>query len=196
MVAIGSLATGGDAVVAGRAEPAATRSAAPPDLADRGADRASRDGRTATRTGTVPSPNSATRAKPRPPQPSWVRPVKRYRMTSGFGPRWGTMHAGVDLAGPTGTPIMAVRAGTVTQAGWYGGYGYAVIIDHGNGVSTLYGHNSRVLVRKGQRVGTGQRVSLMGSTGHSTGPHLHLEVHLGEEPVNPVPWLRTRGVRL
>jgi len=192
-----------------------TRAAPPDDLAERTeAERASRRIRTDDRrSGSVPSPKTATKAQPTPSsprptrttpaakptqkpvaQPAWVKPTKGYSVTSGFGQRWGTLHAGVDLAAPSGTPIVAARSGTVTLARWYGGYGYAVKIDHGSGVSTLYGHNSKLLVSAGQKVSAGQRISLMGSTGDSTGPHLHFEVHLGGDPVDPVPYLRERGI--
>ncbi|MQA25039.1 MAG: peptidoglycan DD-metalloendopeptidase family protein [Micromonosporaceae bacterium] len=194
---------GGSAAPAADTTPAAVTAARTPEgLADRGSERAARNGRpSARRTGQVTPPDGMVKAKPSPPPkpapaPAWVKPTRNYRVTSGFGYRWGTAHEGVDLAGPTGTPIFTVRAGTVKLAGWHGGYGYAVIVDHGNGVETLYGHNSAVLVREGQRVRTGQRIARMGSTGYSTGPHLHFEVHLGDDPVNPVPWMRKRGVQL
>ena len=188
----------------------ATRAVPPDDLADRAADRAARDGRPEPRTGRIPSPNTTIKPAPpkpspsrtRPPSPSrrpapgWVRPTRGYDVTSGFGYRWGTMHEGVDLAAPSGTPIVTVRSGVIELAEWYGGYGYAVIVDHGAGIKTLYGHNSQLLVSEGQRVRTGQRISLMGSTGDSTGPHLHFEVRVNGEPVDPVPWMRERGVRL
>ncbi|MGH3736141.1 MAG: M23 family metallopeptidase [Micromonosporaceae bacterium] len=190
-------ATAASAVTGGEAAPAepvtTAHSTASPLGVDRDTDRPSRA--THRRRGTVPSPNAVTRPKPKP-APAWVNPTTGYDLSSGFGHRWGTVHNGVDLAGPTGTPIRTVHSGTVERAGWYGGYGYAVIVDHGNGVSTLYGHNSRVLVKQGQRVLTGQRIALMGSTGYSTGPHLHFEVHLSDEPVDPVPWMRRHGVKL
>jgi murein DD-endopeptidase MepM/ murein hydrolase activator NlpD len=185
----------------------------PDDLTERTeAERASRRVRTTDkRSGTVPSPQTATKAQPTPSSPGptrtgptarpaqrpaiqWVKPTRGYNLTSGFGQRWGTLHAGVDLAAPSGTPIVAARSGTVSLARWYGGYGYAVKIDHGGGVTTLYGHNSKLLVSAGQKVSAGQRISLMGSTGDSTGPHLHFEVHVGGDPVDPVPYLRERGI--
>jgi murein DD-endopeptidase MepM/ murein hydrolase activator NlpD len=219
--AVGLVATGGQAGVIplSDAPEVSTRAVAPDDLADRARpDRASRRLRAdVKRSGAVPSPQTATKAPPPAPKPSptrttpsqkptrkpvaqpapgWVVPTRGYSVTSGFGQRWGTLHAGVDLAAPSGTPIVAARSGTVTLARWYGGYGYAVKIDHGDGVETLYGHNSRLLVSAGQRVTAGQRISLMGSTGDSTGPHLHFEVHIGGDPVDPVPYLRERGVRI
>ncbi len=112
-------------------------------------------------------------------------------LTSGFGWRWGRMHKGIDIAGPTGTPIVAAAEGVVVTAGWNsGGYGYLVEIQHPDGSLTLYAHNSRVLVQVGQQVAQGQQVSEMGSTGYSTGPHLHFEVHpSGKGAVNPVAYL-------
>jgi len=94
-------------------------------------------------------------------------------------------HKGIDIPAPYGTTIVAAQSGTVISAGWMGSYGYAVIIDHGNGVSTLYGHNSRVLVRSGQHVSKGQAIARAGSTGNSTGPHCHFEVRINGSAVNP-----------
>ncbi|MDY7015613.1 MAG: M23 family metallopeptidase, partial [Cyanobacteriota bacterium] len=113
---------------------------------------------------------------------------------SGYGPRWGRMHRGIDVAGPTGTPIVAAAAGEVVTAGWNsGGFGNLVDIRHPDGSMTRYAHNSKVLVRKGQWVEQGERISLMGSTGYSTGPHLHFEVHpSGRGAVNPMAYLPPR----
>ncbi|HEY9736567.1 MAG TPA: peptidoglycan DD-metalloendopeptidase family protein [Trichocoleus sp.] len=115
-------------------------------------------------------------------------------LTSGYGPRWGRMHRGVDIAGPVGTPIYAAASGTVVRAGWNsGGYGNLVDIRHADGSMTRYGHNSRLLVRAGQEVRQGQQIAEMGSTGYSTGPHLHFEVHLpGSGTVNPMAYLPSR----
>jgi murein DD-endopeptidase MepM/ murein hydrolase activator NlpD len=124
----------------------------------------------------------------------WVPPVHG-KITSEFGPRWGTQHKGMDIAAATGTPIRAASGGTVRRADWNGGYGNAVIIDHGNGISTLYGHNSALTVKPGQRVNAGDVIAKAGSTGDSTGPHLHLEVRINDKQVNPRPWLESRGVR-
>lgn len=109
-------------------------------------------------------------------------------MTSGYGWRWGRMHRGIDIAGPIGTPIVAAAPGTVSYAGWNdGGYGNLVEITHEDGSTTLYAHNDRVLVREGQFVDQGQQVAEMGSTGFSTGPHLHFEVHpKNQGAVDPV----------
>lgn len=124
----------------------------------------------------------------------WLLPLKGYRYTSPYGMRWGRLHAGVDLAAPEGTPYRAVHAGTVKLARWYGGYGNAVIIDHGNGIETVYGHSSRLRVREGQQVKAGDVIGEVGNTGHSYGAHLHLEVHVEGHPHDPIPWLRSRGV--
>ena len=125
---------------------------------------------------------------------AWILPVTDYQWTSPFGMRWGKLHAGVDLAVPEGTPVGAVHGGKVILAKWYGGYGYCVIIDHGNGFQTVYGHNSKLLVHEGQDVSTGDIVALSGNTGHSFGPHVHLEIHVNGVPVDPVPWFKKHGV--
>jgi len=115
-------------------------------------------------------------------------------LTSGYGWRWGRMHRGIDIANSTGTPIYASSAGTVEKAGWNsGGYGIVVDIRHNDGSLTRYGHNSRVLVQSGQKVQQGQQIAAMGSTGFSTGPHSHFEVHpSGKGAVNPIAFLPNR----
>jgi murein DD-endopeptidase MepM/ murein hydrolase activator NlpD len=114
--------------------------------------------------------------------------------TSGYGPRWGRMHRGIDIAGPVGTPIVAAASGVVVRSGWNsGGYGNLVDIRHSDGSLTRYAHNSRLLVREGQQVNQGQQIAAMGSTGFSTGPHLHFEIHLpGTGTVNPMAHLPGR----
>ncbi len=124
----------------------------------------------------------------------WLLPMHDYTFSSPYGWRWNRMHNGIDLAAPQGTPIFAVHAGTVTLARWNGGYGYAVIIDHGDGVQTLYGHNSELLVSEGQEVSAGERIALAGNTGYSFGAHLHFEIHVNGVPQDPVPWLQEQGV--
>ena len=100
-----------------------------------------------------------------------------------------TFHEGVDIAGDYGTPISATAAGTVTQAGWVGGYGYLVEVKHADGIVTRYGHNSAVLGYEGQHVDQGSMIALMGSTGNSTGPHCHYEVRIHGEAVDPMYFL-------
>jgi murein DD-endopeptidase MepM/ murein hydrolase activator NlpD len=112
-------------------------------------------------------------------------------LSSGYGWRWGRMHNGIDIAGPVGTPIFAAASGVVTYAGWNdGGYGNLVEIEHPDGSFTVYAHNHRIVVREGQEVGQGEQVAEMGSTGFSTGPHLHFEIHpSGDGAVNPIAYL-------
>jgi murein DD-endopeptidase MepM/ murein hydrolase activator NlpD len=95
-------------------------------------------------------------------------------------------HTGLDICGPYGSKIKAAAAGVVVYSGWLAHYGYAIIIDHGNGYTTLYGHNCKLLVKKGKRVSKGQTISLLGSTGRSTGPHVHFEVRYLGKTVNPL----------
>ena len=110
-------------------------------------------------------------------------------LTSGYGWRWGRMHEGIDLAVGTGTPVVSAASGTVIVAGWMGGYGNLVVVDHGNGVSTAYGHNTSVTVGVGQSVAQGQLIAYSGNTGHSTGPHVHFEVRINGSPVDPLGYL-------
>ncbi len=98
-------------------------------------------------------------------------------------------HSGMDIGGDYGDPIVAAAAGTVIYSGWISGYGYAVVIDHGGGISTLYGHNEALAVAEGQSVSQGQVIAYCGSTGNSTGPHCHFEVREGGEPVDPMGYL-------
>ena len=116
-------------------------------------------------------------------------------ITSPYGyrvhPIWGTTiyHSGIDIGVDEGTPVHAADGGVVVWSGWMGGYGYAVVIDHGNGLSTLYGHNSELAVEEGQSVAKGQVISYAGSTGNSTGPHVHFEVRANGDPVDPMGYL-------
>jgi murein DD-endopeptidase MepM/ murein hydrolase activator NlpD len=109
-------------------------------------------------------------------------------ITSGFGMRWGRLHAGIDIGCGYGTPIHAAASGTVIFSGWMGGYGNFVIIDHGGGIATAYGHQSSIAVGGGS-VSQGQVIGYVGSTGHSFGPHLHFEVRVNGSPVDPLGYL-------
>jgi murein DD-endopeptidase MepM/ murein hydrolase activator NlpD len=185
--------------------------------ADRAARESSAPTPSASPTSPSPSPSSAsptpsasatrkTTAKPKPkptvkkaskPAPTWVIPMAGAQITSCYGPRWGTQHAGIDFAMPAGTPIRAAAAGTVVKAGDVGdGYGISVFIDHGNGYLTHYAHQSSTAVGVGDKVKVGQVIGYEGSTGDSTGPHLHFEVHQGGmwNQIDPAPFLRARGI--
>lgn len=131
----------------------------------------------------------------------WVNPLPGATLTSCYGMRWGSLHAGIDMAKPTGTPIRAAAAGVVTRTGWIGsGYGIEVVISHGNGIWTHYAHQSRVAVHAGQTVAAGQTIGYVGATGQVTGPHLHFEVaraaSIFGHQINPAPYLRARGVSI
>lgn len=112
-------------------------------------------------------------------------PIAGY-ISSKYGPRWGSFHHGIDIAAPYGRTIVAARAGKVIFAGWRGGYGNAVILSHGDGVTTLYGHASKLLVSYGQWVEAGQAIARVGSTGYSTGNHCHFEVRVNGQSVDPL----------
>jgi murein DD-endopeptidase MepM/ murein hydrolase activator NlpD len=132
-------------------------------------------------------------------RPNAVLPVTGARLTSGFGARWGTLHAGIDLAAPMRTPEYAAMDGVVLEAGPAGGFGLVVYIQHENGDVTVYGHMDEILVTAGQVVQAGDTIALLGNTGQSTGPHLHFEVHQGGidgTKVDPLPWLRAGGVEI
>ena len=125
---------------------------------------------------------------------SYIWPTKGV-FTSGFGWRWGRMHQGIDIANKVGTPVFAAKDGIVTYAGWRGAYGYLVEIAHGGGSTTRYAHNSQILVRSGQFIPQGATISKMGSTGRSTGPHLHFEIRKkGGLAMNPVTLLPSNKV--
>ncbi|MFI8192918.1 M23 family metallopeptidase [Streptomyces sp. NPDC085946] len=137
--------------------------------------------------------------------PSWVDPVKTYKLSASFaqaGGMWQSTHSGQDFAVPTGTPVLAVHDGTVVKAGGNGAgdgpaYGNAVVIKHGNGSYSQYAHLSKVNVKIGQAVKTGQKIALSGNTGNSSGPHLHFEIRTTPNygsAVDPVAFLRTKGV--
>ncbi len=126
-----------------------------------------------------------------------IKPISSFTFTSAFGVRSDpfrgdpTMHAGIDLASPTGTPIYATADGVVGRAEWYGGYGNMVDIEHGKGIATRYGHMSRIVAHPGERVKRGDLIGYVGSTGRSTGSHLHYEVRIDGRAVNPIPFLQS-----
>jgi len=124
----------------------------------------------------------------------WMLPLEEYTFTSPYGVRWGKLHAGVDLAGPEGTPFKAVHGGKVTRAGYYGGYGNSITVQNPDGTEVIYAHARRLLVKTGEQVKAGQVIAEMGNTGASYGTHLHLEIHVNGEPTDPIPFLRERGV--
>jgi len=127
-------------------------------------------------------------------RPLFVMPTRGV-FTSGFGYRWGALHAGVDLAGPVGTPIYAASDGVVIDAGPTAGYGAWVKLRHSDGTVTLYGHVNTWTVQIGQRVMAGDQIATIGNRGNSTGPHLHFEVLLnGTNHIDPTPWLAARGL--
>ncbi len=132
------------------------------------------------------SPSSFTPPTGTPGRLQW--PVSG-PITSGFGMRWGRMHEGIDIAVPSGTPVHAAAAGRVVYAGWMEGYGNIVVLDHGGGLSTAYAHNTSLAVSVGQDVAAGQVISYSGSTGHSTGPHVHFEVRVGGVAADPLAYL-------
>ena len=121
--------------------------------------------------------------------PTYVKPLSGGRFTSGFGKRWGRMHKGVDWACPTGTTVYASSDGVVEYADWSNGYGYNVIIDHPDGRKTRYCHLSKTLVTAGTSVSQGDPIALSGSTGHSTGPHVHFEIFIGGTQVDPLQYI-------
>jgi murein DD-endopeptidase MepM/ murein hydrolase activator NlpD len=119
-------------------------------------------------------------------------PVRVARVSSQFGSRTHPMHgrtswhSGVDLAVPSGTPVTSTEGGRVRSAGWSGNYGLLVVVEHGNGVQTRYAHLSSLAVSAGDEIEAGQRLGLSGSTGRSTGPHVHYEVRVDGRPVDPL----------
>jgi len=130
--------------------------------------------------------------KPIPPSDgtgTFIIPTSNYTISSRFGMRWGRMHNGVDFAASTGTKIYASDGGTVTYAGWKNSYGYVVMIDHGGLYESVYAHCSKLLVSAGDEVYQGKSIALVGSTGNSTGPHLHFEIHYKGVPYNPLNYL-------
>ncbi|NGN65350.1 M23 family metallopeptidase [Streptomyces sp. A7024] len=134
--------------------------------------------------------------------PSWVSPVSDpYTFTGQYnqgGARWAAKHSGQDFAAPTGTKVHSAHGGTVVEAGWGGAYGNNIVIKHAEGVYTQYGHLSKINVSLGQKVSTNQVIGLIGTTGNSTGPHLHFEVRTTPyygSAVNPIVFLQNKGVK-
>ena len=128
--------------------------------------------------------------------PLSVKPAEG-AFTSGFGPRWGTFHKGIDIANAVGTPILAVTDAEVIDAGPAGGFGNWVRLRHEDGTITVYGHMETIDVTVGDKVHAGQKIAGMGSRGFSTGSHLHFEVHPnGGDAIDPAPWLAARGIKL
>ncbi|WP_250028523.1 M23 family metallopeptidase [Paractinoplanes maris] len=124
----------------------------------------------------------------------WLLPLEEYTFTSGYGVRWEKLHAGIDLAAPEGLPFKSIHAGKVTQAGYFGAYGYSITVEDDEGNEVIYAHSRRVLVKKGDVVKAGQVIGQVGNTGASYGTHLHLEIHVKGAPTDPIPFLRQRGV--
>ena len=124
----------------------------------------------------------------------WLLPLDDFTFTSPYGVRFGKLHAGIDLAAAEGVPYKAVHAGTVTSAGYSGGYGYAITIKHDDGTEAIYAHSRRLLVKTGDVVKAGQVIGEVGNTGYSYGTHLHLEIHENGKPTDPIPLLRRHGV--
>lgn len=120
----------------------------------------------------------------------WPLPIPDHRpITSPYGRRGRRHHDGIDIDGRTGDTVYAARAGRVRHSGWRGGYGLAVVLDHGDGVTTLYGHASRLLAAAGQEVRRGEPIALIGATGEATGDHLHFEIAWAGYPLDPAPLL-------
>ncbi|MBQ0896402.1 M23 family metallopeptidase [Micromonospora sp. U56] len=184
---------------AARADRSARESASPatPSASPTTAGPTASPSATPTRKATPqPKPTPTRTAKPKP---SWVIPMTGAEITSCYGQRWDTLHAGIDFAMPAGTPVRAAFGGTVEKAGDVGdGYGISVVVNHGNGYLTHYAHLSTAKVGVGEKVGAGEPLGLEGSTGDSTGPHLHFEVHQGQmwNQIDPAPFLRARGINV
>ncbi|HEX8094575.1 M23 family metallopeptidase [Jatrophihabitans sp.] len=163
--------------------------------------RVSRQNRTVSLTGAAAGPAAAVRPAAKPAEVAgshWVRPSAGAE-SSCFCMRWGRMHDGIDLAGPLGSPIVAVGDGVVVEAGPAAGFGMWVAIRHANGDYSIYGHMYRCYVRVGDHVRAGQHIADIGANGRSTGPHLHFGIAHGKPTgpfIDPVPWLQARGVKV
>ena len=123
----------------------------------------------------------------------YVLPLRSYTLTSKFGPRWGRLHPGIDLGAPEGTSYYAVARGKVILARNNGGYGLNIMIDHGGGIVSVYGHSSKLLVKEGQIVEAGDLIGKVGNTGYSFGAHLHLEIRVNGKQTDPIPYLKSKG---
>jgi murein DD-endopeptidase MepM/ murein hydrolase activator NlpD len=139
---------------------------------------------------------AAARAKAERKGKRWVKAIRTGHLTSGFGPRWGKTHDGLDIAAPTGTPLYAMSKGTVILSANVFSFGNKVEIRYWDGTVSWYGHMSRRDVRTGDVVMPGDLVGLVGNTGHSFGSHLHIEIHPtgGDNPIDPHPWLVRKGL--
>jgi murein DD-endopeptidase MepM/ murein hydrolase activator NlpD len=134
-------------------------------------------------------------------RPKWLAPLPKgsFQVSSCFAPRWGTFHYGLDMAAPAATPFYAAGDGVVIEAGPMSGYGNVIMIEHADGTISVYGHEQRLFVEKGEKVKAGQLIGQVGNVGQSTGYHLHFEVRVGDvngEKMDPVDWLADRGIQL
>ena len=139
---------------------------------------------------------AAARARAEREGKRWVKAIRSGSLTSGYGPRWGKTHDGLDVGAPTGTPLYAMSKGTVILSDSVFSFGNKIEIRYWDGTVSWYGHLSRRDVQTGDSVMPGDQVGLVGNTGHSFGSHLHLEVHPsgGDNPINPHPWLKAKGI--
>ena len=183
--ALTGIATGGPS-----SGPSAVEAATAKALADRKAEAAA--ARTAATKAKTAKANALAAAH------RWVSPLASYTLTSGYGWRWGKVHPAQDLATPVGSRVHSLSSGTVVFAGWDStGFGNLVRIQYWDGTVSFMAHNSRLAVSVGEKVAPGQLVAYSGNTGHSTGPHVHLEIHPGgDAAVPPMPWLARHGIRL
>jgi murein DD-endopeptidase MepM/ murein hydrolase activator NlpD len=164
-----------------------------PHTDDLGIEQAGNYADVSTHSGDRASRSTSSRAG-QPAPDVWILPLRQYTVTSMFGQRWGRLHPGVDLGAAQGEPFNAVAAGTVVLCRWNAGYGNNVMIDHGGGIVTVYGHASKLLCHEGEQVRAGDRVALVGDTGHSFGSHLHFEVRQDDRPIEPLAFMRGHGV--
>jgi murein DD-endopeptidase MepM/ murein hydrolase activator NlpD len=126
----------------------------------------------------------------------WLLPMMSYTVGTPFGERTGALQRGLELNAPQGTAFYAAHGGIVKLARWYGGYGYAVMIDAGNGVELVYGHASKIMVHEGQRVSSGDILALTGNTGYSFSPHVHFEIRVNGVAVDPTAYMLEHGVNI